>query len=61
MVAATRDVAVSNKALETRLKDSRDEIEALRGMLEEVRVESLTAPLTGIANRKHFEAMLTSG
>ncbi len=30
-------------------------------MLEEVRVESLTDPLTGIANRQHFEAMLTSG
>lgn len=61
LVAATRNVAVSNKALESRLRESHGEIEGLRNMLEEVRVESLTDSLTGIANRKLFETALTNG
>ena len=59
LVEATRVAAESNKLLETRLKDSRGEIDGLRRMLEEVRQESLTDPLTGISNRKHFETTLT--
>lgn len=60
LVEATREVADSNRLLENRLKESRGEIESLRRMLDEVRQESLTDPLTGIANRKHFEATLAT-
>jgi len=58
MVVATKEVSSTNRVLEARLKETRGEIETLRSTLEEVRVESLTDPLTGIANRKHFESML---
>lgn len=58
LVTATKDVASNNKTLEARLRETRGEIEVLRETLEAVRIESLTDPLTGIANRKHFEEML---
>jgi diguanylate cyclase len=58
LVLSTRDVSSTNRTLEARLKETRNEIEILRESLEVVRVESLTDPLTGIANRKHFEEML---
>jgi diguanylate cyclase len=58
LVVATRDVASTNRTLEARLKETRGEIEQLRDTLESVRIEALTDPLTGIANRKHFEEML---
>lgn len=61
LVVATRDVSSTNRTLEARLKETRSEIEGLRENLEAVRVESLTDPLTGIANRKHFEEMLVKG
>ncbi|HEY7384112.1 MAG TPA: GGDEF domain-containing protein [Beijerinckiaceae bacterium] len=58
LVLATRDVSSTNKTLEARLKETRSEIETMRETLEAVRLESLTDPLTGISNRKHFEEML---
>ncbi|HYF52764.1 MAG TPA: GGDEF domain-containing protein, partial [Salinarimonas sp.] len=58
LVVATKDVAATNRTLEARLKESRGEIVTLRETLEAVRIETLTDPLTGIANRKHFEEML---
>lgn len=58
LVVATHDVTATNRTLEGRLKETRGEIETLRETLEAVRVEALTDPLTGIANRKHFEEML---
>jgi diguanylate cyclase len=58
LVVATKDVSSTNRTLEARLKETRGEIETLRETLEAVRVETLTDPLTGIANRKHFEEML---
>ncbi|MFH6784489.1 MULTISPECIES: GGDEF domain-containing protein [Methylobacterium] len=58
LVVTTRDVAANNRTLEARMRESRTEIETLRETLEAVRVESLTDPLTGIGNRKHFEEML---
>jgi diguanylate cyclase len=58
LVVATRDVAANNRTLEARMRESRTEIETLRETLEAVRVESLTDPLTGIGNRKHFDEML---
>jgi diguanylate cyclase len=58
LVAATREALVTNSTLDARLKETRGEIETLRENLEAVRMESLTDPLTGIANRKHFEDTL---
>ena len=40
------------------MRDTRGEIETLREKLEATRLESLTDPLTGLFNRKHFEEML---
>ena len=48
----------NNRTLEARMRESRTEIETLRETLEATRLESLTDPLTGLANRKHFEEML---
>ena len=40
------------------MRESRSEIETLRETLEATRLESLTDPLTGLSNRKHFEESL---
>ena len=58
LVLATKDVRATNETLEARMRETRGEMEGLRETLEAVRMESLTDPLTGIANRKHFEEML---
>jgi diguanylate cyclase len=47
-----------NRALEVRLKLSKHEIAQLQQSLETVRNESLTDPLTTLANRKHFDEAL---
>ncbi|MCJ2127233.1 sensor domain-containing diguanylate cyclase [Methylobacterium sp. J-077] len=58
LVSTTREVAVNNRVLEARMRETRSEIETLREKLEASRLESLTDALTGLANRKHFEEML---
>ncbi|MCE4225833.1 GGDEF domain-containing protein [Methylobacterium sp. C25] len=58
LIANTRDVAASNKTLEAHMRESRREIEGLRETLAAARLESLTDPLTGLSNRKHFEETL---
>ncbi|GJE61484.1 GGDEF domain-containing protein [Methylobacterium trifolii] len=58
LVSTTREVAGNNRTLEARMRESRSEIETLRETLEATRIESLTDPLTGLANRKQFEDML---
>ena len=58
LVATTREVTANNRTLEARMRESRSEIEALRETLEATRLESLTDPLTGLSNRKHFEDSL---
>ncbi|WP_375464651.1 GGDEF domain-containing protein [uncultured Methylobacterium sp.] len=58
LVATTREVAANNRTLEARMRESRTEVEGLREKLEATRLESLTDPLTGLGNRKHFEEML---
>ena len=58
LVSTTREVAANNRTLEARMRESRTEVESLREKLEATRIESLTDPLTGLANRKHFEDML---
>jgi len=58
LASTTREVAVNNRVLEARMRETRSEIETLREKLEATRLESLTDALTGLSNRKHFEETL---
>jgi diguanylate cyclase len=58
LVQATKEVERINKALEARLSASKVEISELQEILEAVRSESLTDPLTSLANRKFFDDAL---
>jgi diguanylate cyclase len=55
LVATAAEMKKNNTALEERLSASREEINQLQKSLAVVRNESLTDPLTGLANRKHFD------
>lgn len=58
IVSATRSMSKQNRDLEMRLQQSHRLIRELREELEATRTETLTDPLTGIANRKHFDQSL---
>lgn len=58
LVHTTREMEASNQQLEERLNASKAEINELQENLEAVRTESLTDPLTQLANRKFFDASL---
>jgi diguanylate cyclase len=58
LVRDTRTMRETNEALEARLKASKREIRLLQENLEVVRIESLTDPLTSLANRKYFDSAL---
>ena len=55
LVQTAKDMECSNHALEERLNASKQEINQLQQNLETVRHESLTDPLTTLANRKFFD------
>jgi diguanylate cyclase len=55
LVQTTKEMQETNKTLEARLAGSRTEISRLQEKLEAVRTESLTDPLTSLANRKYFD------
>ncbi len=59
LARTARDMETGNRALEQRLTTSKQEIGELQAHLEAVRAESLTDPLTGLANRKCFDAAFT--
>ena len=56
LIASTQQMNTGNTTLAQHLEDSRSEADALRDELAKVRVEAHTDPLTGLANRKGFEA-----
>ena len=58
LVASANEMKQNNHALEERLNASKAEINQLQENLEVVRTESLTDPLTSLANRKHFDESL---
>jgi len=58
LVQTTKTMEVSNRQLEQRLSASKREIDELQESLEAVRTESLTDPLTQLANRKFFDIAL---
>jgi diguanylate cyclase len=58
LVQATKEVERINKTLEERLSASKLEITELQEVLEAVRSETLTDPLTSLANRKFFDDTL---
>jgi diguanylate cyclase len=55
LVGATRQMEERTKTLEGELQRSSAQVSELRTKLDSVRKESLTDPLTGIANRKAFD------
>jgi diguanylate cyclase len=58
LVMSTREEVTRKTQLEAQVRDSANEIRNLREALESTRAEALTDPLTGLANRRHFEEML---
>ena len=58
LVATTKAMESSNQQLEERLIASKQEINELQENLEAVRTESLTDPLTQLANRKYLDVTL---
>jgi diguanylate cyclase len=60
LVHTAKEMEVSNQKLEERLNASKQEINELQVNLEVVRTESLTDPLTQLANRKFFDDSLAA-
>lgn len=58
LVRATRGMEATNQALAASLKASKQEINQLQDQVEALRIESLTDPLTSLANRKFFDREL---
>lgn len=58
LVGATGEMARQSRELEDQLSRTVREVETLRSELEKVQVEASTDALTGVANRKVFEARL---
>jgi len=60
LVQSAKEMEESNAKLEARLSASKQEITELQINLEAVRSESLTDPLTQLANRKYFDDALAA-
>ncbi len=60
MLALTREMQDSIVTLKSRLDESRDEIEQLRGEIIRARTEARTDGLTGLMNRRGFEMTIAA-
>ncbi len=60
IMSATQTMEARTHALEEELQRSSQQVSALKTQLDDVRKESLTDSLTGIANRKAFDSELLS-
>ncbi len=58
IVAATRQMEARSRELERRLDAASNEVMQLKDEVEAMRIEATTDSLTGIANRKRFDARL---
>jgi diguanylate cyclase len=58
LIEETRHIAVLNRDLQSHLKSASSEIEGLRERLVDAQQQAETDALTGIANRKRFDAAL---
>ena len=58
ILSETQQIVEKSQAMESRLGQSTQQIDELRRHLEEVQREAMTDALTGIANRKYFDATL---
>ena len=58
VLSATNDVQQENAKLGNRLKQSHEQISELQEHLTAIRTQALTDPLTGLANRRHFDQRL---
>lgn len=58
VLADTRDMEYSHEHLREQMSELAAEVETLRHEIEQAREEALTDPLTGISNRKAFDAAL---
>lgn len=58
LASATRDMARRNTELSQQMSTSARQVESLQATLQTVRVEALTDSLTGLGNRKQFDAAL---
>jgi len=61
LIAATRAMEQRAKSLESELQASSQQVTELRTKLADVRKESMTDPLTNIANRKAFDDAMEAG
>jgi diguanylate cyclase len=59
LVAETREVAARNRALETQMEASSKQMEALQVSVRQATLEAVTDGLTGLANRRHFDRLLS--
>jgi diguanylate cyclase len=60
MISATSAMVARTREFEHLLANSQDEMQELHNTLEVIRAESLTDPLTGLANRKFLQGTLDS-
>src|SRR6185369_6372120 len=60
LISATKEMENKTHTLESELHASSQQVSELKTQLESVRKESLTDPLTGIANRKAFDTDLNA-
>jgi diguanylate cyclase len=58
ILSETQQIVERSQAMESRLDQSSQQIDELRRHLQEVQREAMTDALTGIANRKYFDATL---
>lgn len=59
IVTATREMETRSQLLEKRLQQTKAEITELRGNLDQARNEARTDGLTGVANRKAFDEVIS--
>jgi diguanylate cyclase len=60
LVTATQTMEARTRDLEAELQKSSEQVNELKGKLDDVRKEALTDALTGICNRKAFDAELAN-